>query len=675
MDQDFKSPHFLPQPRKIECDDVQACRPAEITIQVEGTDPTLLLAGRELAEFFSERTDLPIASFLPGNSKETKSFIIHIAQGTARELPQHGYQRYCILPDSRGLQIIGQEPVGAYYAVKTLKQAVCFDNQKVHIPLLHVSDCADLAERGFWDYFYPAPVRPASEMFTFKDRPAWYKFLNDFADYKLNLLELLLTDEGLLYNSERFPQLIQPGTPADKNDIIRDVLTYARQRGIRIYLTLGHPEHTAKIISDCPEIKAINPCGCQPYLFPRLYCFSHPKTREYFSAIFEEIAELFHPDGIYVWSPENLGYCTCPECRAKGYLAQYYSLYQEAFNRIRLRQPEFKLRFLVSFLRYSSTTLTMVPADAELVYYECDRHGLYGYDADKFLPSHLTHQAQRGRKLLGCVNFRASGQKYVPLPILENVAGWVRLLVEGGWYGVDGSTYSSPGVCRLNLLRMADVAWNAAGHDLPGFLDAYCRLHKLNRPAARARILAVLSTGWETYHRVSRDFLETSALEWILKRNDVNYLDSLYLTDALEYRDLPLLRRVMDDVNQGKQMAVELNDPDLICQLQICELRLHVLLHVFSALHVFGRQQWPDPEKGPWGSRWLEEMQKHLGLAKESLLELPKITAQVHSIFPAVQADAAVREDGCLKMIDSILAPEFLEKMKKQGWADIDAFA
>ena len=658
---------LLPLPRSVRCDGWWAVPPDRVHVVAEGDDPALRLAAEELAVALhapAPRThdgDLP-----PGALR------VRVRRGQHAAIPATGYQAYAVVPDAHGLDLIGAEPVGATYAVKTLKQAVVPADGTVYVPRVAVSDAADLAERGFWDYLYPAPIRDTSEMYTLRTVPQWRAFLDDLADYKLNLLELLVWDEGLYYNSTRFPDLVEPGTPADKNDLVREVIDHARRCGIRLYLTLCHPEHFSRLRSTHPELAAVDPVGITASGFEHMFCFSHPECRRILAGIAEEVAEMFQPDGICAWMPEHLGQCTCSECAARGYMPQFFDIYRDAFARIHQHQPRLRMRFLVSFLRHSDAVLRMVPDGAELGYYECDRHGLYGADDDKRLPAHLAAAAQAGRRLLGCTSFRGIGHKYVPVPCLENVAEWVRLLVRDGYAGVSASIYSNPTTNRVNILRGMDVAWNAAGRESEAYLRAYGTCHGHDQPVRRARALHILSDGWEQYHRKQGVWMERHALDCLLSRHAPNVVDAFYVTDALEFRDLPALRQALADLDVGVDLARALGDVDIQRQFRVCQIRLGAMVHILSALHVRGRQQWPDPVKGPWQD-WIAEITRHLEQARVLLEELPDVTRHIVSCVADVRGDPTVTDEPCLARLAKALDPAFLQDLAERAWPSMNA--
>ena len=668
---------FLPLPRVVACRGWWTVHPGQVEVIAESEDETLGLAASELGPLVGGGARAPAAE---------PSIRLRLAVGADKAIPDTGHQAYAIVPEPDGLRLIGADPVGAYYAVKTLKQAIRSVGDQVLVPQLAVSDSADLAERGFWDFMYPSPVRETYELHTFTTKEQWFALIDDFSDYKINLMELLVTgEEGsvLCYNSARFPELVSHGVPPDKNELIRAVMAYARPRGVKIIPTTCHPEHFWEMLKQHPETKAVNPEGCQPSMREKLLCFSHPKTREVFAGVFEEIVDLFEPEALCIWFPEHMGHCTCPSCRdwigaAKAYLRTC----EEAKSRICSKRPGFRMRYEGGFMRYSDQMLSLWPADSELEYYECDRHGLYGFDENKRLPDRVVRSAQTGRRVVGCMSYRGMGLRYVPLPYFDNIRGWVETLVQGGAYGISGSIYSNPGVQRWNLLCMADAAWNLAGRTSEGFVRAMLEREAGHDSAARATIdarkgiLLALSDAWYLSHQLQCGTSDRHALTRIRDRRPMDYLDACYLVDSLEERELPRLRQRVTELESAVQQAAELGDELLHDQTRVALDYLSYQFHVFSALHVYGRQMWPDPEKGPW-TDWVEELVRHVRQAAEHIAGLPDLIRRIPSRYPEVTADPPIPAavDAVPKLLDAILDPVFKERLREIAWPDIRSFA
>jgi len=114
---------LLPLPRAVSCDGWWDIEPGELRVVCDGDHDTLRLAADELAEFLTGGgTTTPVTD--GAGRPDPDALTLVVTSGASHALPAAGYQRYAIEPEARGLRLIGAEPVGAYYAVKTLKQLV-----------------------------------------------------------------------------------------------------------------------------------------------------------------------------------------------------------------------------------------------------------------------------------------------------------------------------------------------------------------------------------------------------------------------------------------------------------------------------------------------------------------------------------------------------------------------
>jgi hypothetical protein len=174
---------------------------------------------------------------------------------------------------------------------------------------------------------------------------------------------------------------------------------------------------------------------------------------------------------------------------------------------------------------------------------------------------------------------------------------------------------------------------------------------------------------------VGQTFSEKHGLEWLLQPRGANIFDAVYVTDRLEYHILPRLARVLERVRFGARIADELGDDRLADPFEAARIRLTSLRAVLAALHVFGRQQWPDPEKGPWREDWIETIREHLLVARNALSRYPEVTARVASLVPGVEGDPAVNVAVLLERIDRVLSEEGMRTLTAEPWPNINAFA
>ncbi len=676
---------LLPKPRNMKLLRISPYDPGDLRIACKGS--TVVENGAlDLASHIERKTGRRpelLRDGLPG----APSHALHIGprQLSLENLPwrTHGAmpakegQSYSIRSVGDSLIAVGEGDVGAFYATRTIKQALSFQIGKLLLPLMDVDDSPDLLERGFWDYFYPAPQRTWSEMWHFNSAERWFEFIDDLADHKINLMELLLVDNGLNYQSRRFPELVDHMASKEANEIFKAVCEHGADRGVKVIpVAVQHPERMGILLEKHPDLAAINPQGCQESLKPRVLCLSHPKTRQMLSGIIEEVAELFTPEGVCVWLPEHMGHCSCGGCRDRWrYLELYVEICSAGFAKAAAANPSFRGRILASFMSYSDKILRMLPARTDLVYYECDRHGFYGFDKDKHFPKHVAEAAAAGRRVIGCASFRGSfTEGYANEMHVENTRGVVEILRGNSCVGVNGSMYSRPGVCRCNLLAMADAAWNSAERSAEEFLDSYVRLEYSDHIGERKKVLLALTNGWEGWHRLGGEFLDNYAVQRLLDLNSWDYLDACHLTDDLEFKDIPLLAGLVAELDTALPLAVATGDDGLVANVETCRGTLTAKLELCRALHIYGRMQWPDPQKGPW-ENWREEFDRCVANAVAGLDAAMASSPRLHSRYSFISGGAPLPLTKLRDRLARLLDESNRARRGNIKWPDIVAFA
>ncbi|MBD3583184.1 beta-N-acetylhexosaminidase [Flavobacterium selenitireducens] len=228
-----------------------------------------------------------------------------------------------ILPDLP-IQIEASDASGALYALQTLFQLSATENAKT-IPHLEISDEPKFAWRGmhldcsrhFWDVNFVK------------------KYIDFLAMYKMNTFHWHLTDDqGWRIEIKKYPKLTQigskrRGTMAGHyneqrwDDIpyggfytqeqIKEVVAYARKRGITIVPEIEMPGHAVAALAAYPELA----CTSGPFevertwgVFDDVFC---PKeyTFEFLENVLVEVMALFPSEYIHIGGDE------CPKTRWK----------------------------------------------------------------------------------------------------------------------------------------------------------------------------------------------------------------------------------------------------------------------------------------------------------------------------------------------------------------------
>jgi len=137
--------------------------------------------------------------------------------------------------------------------------------------------------------------------------------LDGMAAVKLNVLHWHLTeDQGFRIESKRFPKLHQMGSDGlfYTQEQIRDVIAYARDRGIRVMPEFDMPGHITSWLVAHPELGS----APGPYAIERKAGIMMPafdptreQTYKFLEEFFAEIATLFPDDYIHIGGDENEG--------------------------------------------------------------------------------------------------------------------------------------------------------------------------------------------------------------------------------------------------------------------------------------------------------------------------------------------------------------------------------
>lgn len=228
-------------------------------------------------------------------------------------LGREGY-RVAVTPDS--ISIASGAPNGALYALQSLMQSIATDgNGDPALPSMDVKDRPRFAWRGLMmdSCRHMMPVRDIKKILDLMER------------YKFNTLHWHLTDDqGWRLPVAKYPRLTAvggaraqspvignrnkpDGTPYSGHytaDEIREVVQYARDRGITVIPEVELPGHASAAIAAYPELgntdipgfapKVQETWGIHPYTFAPT-----EKTFRFLEDVIDEVCHLF-PDSPYI---------------------------------------------------------------------------------------------------------------------------------------------------------------------------------------------------------------------------------------------------------------------------------------------------------------------------------------------------------------------------------------
>jgi hexosaminidase len=203
-------------------------------------------------------------------------------------------------------QAVLQAPtvVGVLRGLESFLQLLEGDRQGYFIPSVSIQDKPRFPWRGLLidvgRHFEPVEVIKRN--------------LDGMAAVKLNVLHWHLTeDQGFRVESKRFPRLHQMGSDGlfYTQEQIREVIAYARERGIRVMPEFDLPGHATSWLVGHPEFGS----APGPYQIERRAGIFEPAldpTREelykFLEAFFTEMAGLFPDDYLHIGGDENEGH-------------------------------------------------------------------------------------------------------------------------------------------------------------------------------------------------------------------------------------------------------------------------------------------------------------------------------------------------------------------------------
>ena len=219
------------------------------------TEPRLVRARQRLLETLSRETGIPLwheAQFNP------PSFEIQTAGPSDRVLQLGEDESYHLEITATHVLLRAPNPLGVLHGLQTFLQLVRITPQGFSVPVVTIDDQPRFPWRGFMidasRHFIPIPVIERD--------------LDGMEAVKLNVFHWHLSDDqGFRVESKKFPLLQEKGSDGlyYTQNQIRQVIEYARDRGIRVVPEFDMPCHTTSWFVGYPQLAS----GPGPYQIAR----------------------------------------------------------------------------------------------------------------------------------------------------------------------------------------------------------------------------------------------------------------------------------------------------------------------------------------------------------------------------------------------------------------------
>ena len=296
------TPNLMPYPAKLEARAGQLVVDNNFRVAITGKDdPRVRGAAERMVETLARKTGLLLKSE-PGDTASAK-LVLRAASGgeKVQKLGEDESYRLEITPS--GAKLEAPNPLGILRGLETFLQLVQVSPNGFAAPAVLIEDRPRFAWRGLLidvcRHFMPIDVLKRN--------------IDGMAAVKMNVLHWHLSeDQGFRVESRKYPKLQQMGSDGlfYTQEQVRDVIQYARERGIRVVPEFDMPGHSTAWFVGYPELAS----APGPYQIERNWGVHDPamdptreETYKFLDRFIGEMAKLFPDQYFHIGGDEVNG--------------------------------------------------------------------------------------------------------------------------------------------------------------------------------------------------------------------------------------------------------------------------------------------------------------------------------------------------------------------------------
>jgi hexosaminidase len=285
--------NIMPLPAKAERADGSLKIDASFRIASAGyREPRLDRAGQRFLHQVRRQTGIVLLPLSKTAGAATFEVSTDHESKTIQELGED--ESYTLDVTPTGSKLHAANPLGALRGMQTFLQLIAISPEGFSVPALHIEDHPRFPWRGLMidsgRHFIPLDVIKRN--------------LDGMEAVKMNVFHWHLSEnQGFRAESRKFPKLHEQGSDDlfYTQEEIRDVIEYARDRGIRVVPEFDMPGHSTAWFAGYPELAS----GSGPYAIERQWGVFDPamdptdeKTYKFLNEFIGEMARLF-PDQFF----------------------------------------------------------------------------------------------------------------------------------------------------------------------------------------------------------------------------------------------------------------------------------------------------------------------------------------------------------------------------------------
>lgn len=288
-----QAPNLIPVPASVQPGTGSLRVDSSFAVALTGyTEPRLERAVERFLHQLARQTALPL-NLKP--AKSSQATLVVRTDHASKEIQEVGEdESYVLEVSSVGAKLTAPTPLGTMHGLQTFLQLVDVSSDGFAAPAVTVQDKPRFPWRGL--------MIDVARHFVPLD--ALHRNLDGLEAVKMNVFHLHLTDnQGFRVESKKFPKLHEMGSDGlyYTQDEVRDLIAYARDRGIRVVPEFEMPGHSTAIFVGYPEIAS----GPGPYQIERRWGVMDPamdptneQTYKFLDQLIGEMAKLF-PDQFF----------------------------------------------------------------------------------------------------------------------------------------------------------------------------------------------------------------------------------------------------------------------------------------------------------------------------------------------------------------------------------------
>ena len=295
--------NLMPVPASVKFHDERLAVDSNFKVATRGHSDARLQAGIwRFVKRLEGRTVLTLAPALAVDDQMTQ-LIIH-CQGPGQNIPNlRENESYRIDITRRQAILSAPTVVGALRGLETLLQLLDADRNGYFLPGVQIDDQPRFPWRGLL-------IDVARH---FQTMEALKRNLDALAAVKMNVFHWHLTeDQGFRVESKKFPKLHQLGSDGNyyTQEQIKEIIAYARERGIRVVPEFDIPGHSTSWLVGHPELgSAPGPYTIErrPGIFEPALDPTREEVYKFLETFLGEMAALFPDEYLHIGGDENEG--------------------------------------------------------------------------------------------------------------------------------------------------------------------------------------------------------------------------------------------------------------------------------------------------------------------------------------------------------------------------------